>query len=1446
MRRITSRARLGLVAVLTLALVAAAGGAGLAFEPSVAIGTVAGQDASSGTLADPVTDNVVTVTGTAQTTPPLIADAGASAFVLQGTAARLVGRAAYGADPYTFAWSHEGSGARFSAPDAFETDFDTTGLSGPVTLTLRVTDADGTTASDTVKLFVYTTTTTRVLDQAGTAGPGALGTGTVIRHPFPVQPGADEVDALDVVLSWGTSYKTPAVTLAGFNLRVEDPGGTDVSGGQGAEFTEPEDVHLSGPLAAGTWKAVVDPYLAAPDSYRVTADLTTRPANPLPTLATDGPWNFAAGEQQVLKATATGGTAPLSTVWDLDFDGYYETADRAGGVTVALPKGVHFVAAKTTDAAGYEAIEINTVRVDQPSRGPVVVAVTDTGINPYHLDFRASTFPDPDLLARTNGFTKHPSTYIPGYPADATAKYLTLTDPTDPAGTRPAPFATGKLYPAQDEALWTKAATPNGKLFWFPGTKIIGAVDASDTAPVNGNADTTPLLDDDGHGTASASVAVGNLYGYCPSCLLFFAEGFAGDAIGYAYPWVDLASNSFGSLANVGFAGLADPSHPKEAAERGQIALYAAGNGNANAFESPEQTYTAENLGADWIVRVGAVDKRYRKPIVGTGKPVDISSWGQGSASGPNSLPAADNTSPNGATTHSGTSAATPYSTGIFGTVLGAVREALGDPDAGQKNLATGDGVIARGTPVPASPYLADGVLTRAELTEVVFKTAEHDQGPWSPNYPVTSPKDNPYQYMVEGYGILEPASADRAIDVLVNGAPLPSRPAEDDFFAADSAIRDFLWGGWNGGGANSGSASQASAAPTVPGGDDRLRLDALTGRDLGGLTSWSAAYDALDAVGGPFQDPSLRLAAEAQAGGDLTYYLHHLGGCTSGAVPGAFMDRTNSAGDDDGCGSIGTRGLLGTVPAETWETPPAAAAPALISAGSTVAGAIYVSTDHPNDSLTTVALTADGTPVGSADGELVTLGAGEFFVGDGYVALPFQLTTTADIAPGAILELSLSMDGTASYYFGYEGDHASFFTIVGTGGGGGGGGAGGLAAAITTPAPGTVVDPALTPSMGVGGTYSFPAGGATALRAYPFWPENAAGNCGTTVLTVTKPAGDSACAKTFQGLAPLWSLINGAPLVGPTANFYTETYPLEATALPLTLSSAAPVSGVIALEASAPDPAHRVTVRLIGTTGGQSVVVGSQTVQYGPMVGFFGLDVVKEAAPFSFDVPAALDGAVFDDLTLVVVTESGTLAYMERDGQSFVDLPVPADAGAGVVQVTVDDAGFANPTEAVLGTDGTWGASIDATRLADGPHTVSARAVLDGAASTPSTVTFTVQRATTPAPPVLVQVQLVGPGQALSPDAWVDAADLTGTGSYASWRADLALGGTAGTYQVHARLLQHGEVTALDGPVTFTVPPATDGGSGGGGDVPPGCKAKKDHPKGKIKPDKGGKGRCP
>lgn len=1348
-------------------------------EPSIGIATIGGEEVGeNGHVTTAVNTADLAVTGVSDVggvdpdpDPALIADAGDSVFVERGQAVTLTGLAHAGESPHTFAWSIGGSSEAFDDPGAESPSLSTAGLPlGPVVVDLTVTDGAGDSDSDTVRLFLYELTEQLLIDTTQDIDPGVPdelvdegGTvdGQSKSFPFEIVDGARN---LSLTLDWG-DYESvdflgdPLIGVNDFDLYLDDPSGEHDDNFQGATAGKPEVIEIEQP-AVGDWHAIVDAFLNGPDTYTLTVATVSPPNNPLPRLATAGPFRFETNETQSLTAAVTGGTTPHDVAWDLDLDGTFET--EGTNVTSAFPLGTHFVTAKVTDGAGYEHRETTVVRVveegstegDSPL---VVVGVSDTGINPYHREFSAATYPNQAVLDLTQDFTRHPSEYIPGYPADTEALPITL----------------GEGYlPPQDAALFTKENLPLNKPFWIPGTKIVGAIDSSDVAPLNGAADNVPLLDEDGHGTASASVAVGNVFGFCPSCLLVFGEGFAADSYMYSQDWIDIASNSFGTPGNIGFAGLISASQPRAKADRGQLALYAAGNGNENAFITPQQTYTAENLGADWMIRVGAVVRSSRKPIVGTGKPVDVSSFGSGT------IPAAGINSETGTTNHSGTSAATPYTSGVFGDVLRRVRGVLGDNNTG----ARGDGVLATGRAVAGSAHLADGVLTRAELEEAVFKTAEHDTSGTVSVFPPTTP-NNPAQYVIEGYGIAEPESGERAFRVLMGDLPIPERPDEDTFFAADAMLRDALWGGWNKGGENSaaGSDAQSSASGTNP-------LDGITTAEIPDLQT---ALDLLDDAFDLWPQSALEAPADASTtAGPQTYWLHYTGPCDGSAADSVFMDRENSDGDNDGCGAIGLTSVAGS-DVEQWTS--TVTNDVDIPAGTAVSGSLFMQTAEPAAISATATLTSDtGVRIGSGSSpSALTFGLVDAVI-TFWTELPFSFTTDRAVAAGEVLTLSAAVDTSASWFFGYEGDHASNFTIaVGTTVDP----PDDISATIDEPVEGTVVDPDVTPVLPTSGRYSFGeavAAAATAETATRHYPRR--DGCTTDadnphLTQVDGPDGGTGCG-----------FIPGASAYGKILDVRHD-FPLVDAEVPVTLADGT-VSGTVFASAEGPSPVAQLRMELSTVLGATPTTIGSESVQ-ATALGFPLEDFV--AFPFSFPVDTTIAGTELDDLTFSIVWEEAQGAvFISLDGEdstSFVDIPLAGETvpPEGTVEVSLDN--FNSVTAAVLADDGTWSLDLNATALADGPHTISVRArSAAGETSTPDSVGIVVDRADVQPPTgPKVEVQYVAAGDSPTMDGWVTAGDTSADGDFSSWAHTFAGFGQErpGKYELHARLLDGTTVAA-------------------------------------------------
>lgn len=972
----------------------------------------------------------------------LVADAGDSAFLAEGTAHGLSGMAWGGTAPYRFSWSGPGGTARFTDAESASTAFDTRGLTGgDYVLTLAVRDAAGRGARDTVKIRVFETKPRTIFEASDTPPLGVpdellfhpeAGSpdGQTKEYPFSLPAG---LLRLELHLEWDTHYTDPLglVGVYDYDLYIDAPGEDHDEITSGATAANPEKISIEKP-PAGDYTAIVAGFANVAEEFRLTVGVVRAPGvSPLPAIDVAPVLRYATGAPQTLSAKAPkGGTVS----WDLNFDGVFETP----GATVAgaFPRGTHLATVKVVKN-GFEVrrtVGVSVVRAGEIAQNTtpfVIVGVGDSGINPYHDEFSAASYPDPEVLRITENFSKHPAAYIPGYPADTPALPVTL----------------GKGYlPEEDKNLWTRDAIQFQKLYWIPGTKIVGAIDWTDSSGSNANADTRPILDDDGHGTESSSVSVGNRYGNCPACLLVFAEGLQGDDYLVTQSWIDFVSMSVGSLGNVGF-GIFNAEPSKKAAERGQTILFAAGNGFGNAFDAPMSTYTSATAGPDWHVVVGAARTDNRRPINGDAAPVDISSWGDGT------IPAACKEGTVSMCNFGGTSAATPLTAGVFGQVLREVRRAIGDTGAGQRPGQ----VVAKGIPVAKSIYLRDGELTRAELWNIVLHTAEPfgEEGVPVPPYTHTWPGPRSTDFLMGGYGLATPDSAIHAIEVALGRAPIPQRPVEDTFFAYDKQVRTAMWGKWNSGDESVGNPGDLAGAATVP--QQVVDPDAVSGL-FGGT------------------------AAEPAEGASLDYFLHHRGGCPEFAPPAdpagafphtgyTFMDRDDSDGDDEPCpNSRATTVAAYFRPVGIW----ASDAPAgrYLPAGSTVDASVFVTMDHPMALVATGQLLAGKRLVGSGASQVtpvVDVAAARCRAGlpGCWTEVQIRFVTDRPVGAHERLTFQVGLRSSEGTYFGYEGDHASTVSITPVSGAAGSD----LLAVIESPAPSASLK---SSSVSVSGTAAF------------------------------------------------------------------------------------------------------------------------------------------------------------------------------------------------------------------------------------------------------------------------------------------------------------------------------------------------------------------------------------
>ena len=398
-------------------------------------------------------------------------------------------------------------------------------------------------------------------------------------------------------------------------------------------------------------------------------------------------------------------------------------------------------------------------RVPLDKRPFTVVAVVDTGINPYHIDFRAPEF------------NRHPSTYITGFPRSAKALNLSLG------------ASTYEEAVAWDTKKWD-AVDPT-KLYWVPGTNIVGAI-----GPFGKDAGGANFLDTDdaaaGHGTKVASLAGGRVHGpETNDVVIVVVDGDLVDSTGVRrrfkdgfewaaqQPWIDVITNSWllvDPQENQRFAEMS-----RAAVESGKLVCFASGNHVAPLWATASQ-------GPSWSLNVGAASETTRGEHGYTSSPNDV--LGLSGVSTAHYMSIRDEVS-----YESGTSFAAPNVCGEAARVISEVRGALGDHREGTM------GGLASGRK-QAGEYLRDGCLGLIELEDALQVTAvPAEASAPDPDDPNAVPALPVAGFARGGYGIVDHDSADAAIDVLFGRSPRPDRPVEEAWISHTDALRDAMWG---------------------------------------------------------------------------------------------------------------------------------------------------------------------------------------------------------------------------------------------------------------------------------------------------------------------------------------------------------------------------------------------------------------------------------------------------------------------------------------------------------------------------------------------------------------------------------------------------------------------------------------------------------------------------
>ena len=400
----------------------------------------------------------------------------------------------------------------------------------------------------------------------------------------------------------------------------------------------------------------------------------------------------------------------------------------------------------------------------------VVVATLDTGTNPFHPTWRRAE-------------TRHPSTYIPGYPTGAEALDLTFE----------ADFKESVSSSGEELERLRGASFP----MWIPGTNLIGLwASPTDEVPIFDREDPTEN-GSHAHGAQASSQIAGLGFGLSPDSYLVVMDRTpdGGDQTAWEVnaeglrwaadqPWIDVIHTNIHNPVPLAGDNPATPGWADAvtyALSKGKIVVSAGGNFYALPTE------TSPHAGPPGVLVAGANDNcgytDYANP-----DPHVVMDGYETAAAAPDSY---DEMS------FGGTSSASPRVTGYVAELLLNIRRHYGYVGG----IDDGALVTLPAAARPKAGPLSDGRLEAAELHEVVRKTANPNphESQWDgkemPFLCVPQPVDLPFAFYPKmGYGEVSEHTIGHAFDVVTGAADLPARPYEDAFYELSEELRRRFW----------------------------------------------------------------------------------------------------------------------------------------------------------------------------------------------------------------------------------------------------------------------------------------------------------------------------------------------------------------------------------------------------------------------------------------------------------------------------------------------------------------------------------------------------------------------------------------------------------------------------------------------------------------------------
>lgn len=362
-----------------------------------------------------------------------------------------------------------------------------------------------------------------------------------------------------------------------------------------------------------------------------------------------------------------------------------------------------------------------------PYEPHVIVAIADTGVNPYH-----EAFYRPDRTA-------HPCTYIEDFPCDLPPLDLSI-----------GVHDTWADAVNADIDLW-RAIEP-GDWFWIPRTVFVGVgcqlAQDGDNHPGIPQEPLCILDDNDHHGTGIASAVLSEN----PGALLVFMESHDQDHVEFDKTGIPIDvyshSNGFnGPSPYVGPTGpLLNPLNP--------IYVRAAGN-------QPDTTLDKYSRAHPDVIAVGGAFAADRSAPLITTKTMDVVSYFY--------RPGASADSLDGLQSHGGTSIATPTVAGAISKVILGLRQESGHTGGTQGQMV--------------DPILG---ISIGDLRDAINATASYEPEPKYPDTAASSdnvlaasaPLTEEAPWLQWGWGFYDGWIADRTLAVLL-GAAAPAKPAE-------------------------------------------------------------------------------------------------------------------------------------------------------------------------------------------------------------------------------------------------------------------------------------------------------------------------------------------------------------------------------------------------------------------------------------------------------------------------------------------------------------------------------------------------------------------------------------------------------------------------------------------------------------------------------------------